>query len=60
MLLGSCYKCTSRTALKSILITNIGSNERSKYIKSYLNSKGKKMLLEIYAVTGLREGELWK
>lgn len=35
-----------QNALKAIVITNTGSNKSSKYIKSYLSSKGKKMLIE--------------
>jgi len=38
------------------IITDIGLNKRSEYIKSYLNSKGKKMLLEVYAITGFFKG----
>lgn len=39
-------------ALKLTVITNIGLNNSSKYIKSYLNSKGKKKVDRIYALTG--------
>lgn len=40
------FQVYKQNALKLIVITNNGSEKSSKYIKSYLNSKGKKKLIE--------------